>query len=117
MDASLPHQSSHTLIYADQPAGHKILCAEMQKAVWTINYHIERLPESFQGALMVGYAANVKLTGGYWSVEEKAQKLGISVGALHTRISRAVQALYQRIFILMPCKNSDTKSAVYNTVT
>ena len=44
LDASLPHQSAFMLIYADQPAGHKILCAEMTKAVWMINYHGRKLP-------------------------------------------------------------------------
>lgn len=97
-DASLPHQSSHTMLYADQPAGSKILCAEMDRAVWIVNYHIQQLPERHQDTLCLWYAVTVKIAGGYWDVREKASRLGIRVNILRMRVTRARRALHKKIF-------------------
>lgn len=97
-DASLPHQSSHTMLYADQPAGPKILCAEMDKAVWIVNYHIHQLPERHQDTLTLWYAITVKVTGGYWDVREKAARIGLRVNTLRFRVTRARRALHKKIF-------------------
>jgi len=99
LDASLPHQSSHTLIYSDQPPGHKILCAEMDRAIWKLNYLIEKLPQKHQDTLLVWYAVNMKLQGGYWDAKEKALRLGIRLNVLRMRVTRARRALHRKIFL------------------
>jgi hypothetical protein len=98
MDLGLPHQASHTLTWSDQPAGHKILCAEMPKTVWQVHYHILRLSESHQAALQVFYAVNLKPSGGYWNIYEKAKTMRWSVNALRVKVSRARRILYHRIY-------------------
>jgi hypothetical protein len=99
LEASLPHQSSHTLIYSDQPAGSKILCAEMDRAMWKLNYLIERLPSSHRRTLFVWYAVNIKLKGGYWDASEKAFRLGLRLNQLRMRVTRARRALHRKIFL------------------
>ena len=99
LDASLPHQSSHTLIYSDQPPGHKILCAEMEKAVWKLNYLINKLSKRHQDVLLIWYAVNIKLTGGYWDAREKASRLGLRLNTLRMQVTRARRALHKKIFL------------------
>jgi hypothetical protein len=99
LDASVPHQSSHTLIYSDQPAGHKILCAEMERSVWKVNYLIQHLPRSHRDTLMLWYAVNIKLQGGFWDAREKASRLGIRLNVLRMRVTRARRALHRKIFL------------------
>ena len=100
LDASLPHQSSHTLIYSDQPAGHKVLCAEMDKAVFKLNYYIGHLCGSHQDALLVWYAVNVKTQGGYWGADEKAARMAVTLNTLKVRVVRARRALHQKLYSL-----------------
>lgn len=118
-DASLPHQSSHTLTYSDQPAGHKILCAEMSRAIWLLHYQILRLPEKHQAALLLWYAVNMKASGGYWEPWEKAQKVKWSVNSLRIRVSRARSALHEKLFPdqLRTRNKSATFMPAYNSVT
>jgi hypothetical protein len=114
LDASLPHQSSHTLIYSDQPPGHKILCAEMERGMWKINYHIERLPQSHRRTLYVWYAVNLKVTGGYWDAKEKAERLRLRLNTLRFRVTRARKALYK---MLTPCDLSSKRPTSCVSVT
>ena len=116
LDASLPHQSSHTLIYSDQPPGHKILCAEMEKAVWLINYYIERLSRSHRQTLWLWYAVNIKVSGGYWDAKEKAERLQVRLNTLRLRVTRARRALHNKIF-LTDRQFSDNKQIRYIAVT
>ena len=98
-DASLPAYSAFTATYGgDQPGGHKILCAEMERAVWLLNRHITRLPAKYSDMLLVWYAANMKGSGGFWTEEEKARRLGCSVRTLRVRVFRARGALYREIY-------------------
>ena len=99
LDVSLPHQSAHTLIYSDQPAGHKVLCAEMTKAVWLLNYQIERLKPLYQDTLLVWYAVNIKPQGGWWDPREKAALMGLRLNTLQTRVTRARKELHRKIFL------------------
>lgn len=99
LEDSLPHQSSHTLIYCDQPPGHRILCAEMERAVWKLNYLILQLPEKHKNTLALWYAVNLKRNGGYWDAREKASRLGIRLNVLRMRVTRARRALYRKIHL------------------
>ena len=99
LDASIPRQSSHTLIYSDQPPGHKILCAEMEKAIWKINFMINRLPERHRDTLLIWYAVNLKINGGYWDAAEKASRMGLRLNVLRMRVTRARRALHKKIFL------------------
>ncbi len=96
---SLPRQSSHLMIYADQPQGDKILCAEMDKAMWRLNYAITKLPRRHRDALLVWYAANMKVNGGYWDAKEKASRMGLRLNVLRMRVTRARRALHRKIFL------------------
>ena len=109
-DASLPRQSSHTLIYADQPPTSKILCAEMSRSVWKINNHIINLPEKHQDALLAWYAVNVKESGGYWEPTEKAHKLGWSLNDFRIRVSRARRFLFRMAYLTSDIKHPHTES-------
>ena len=99
LDASIPHQSSHTLIYSDQPPGHKILCAEMEHAIWKLNYMIQHLPRKHRDTLLVWYAVNLKRSGGYWDAKEKASRMGLRLNVLRMRVTRARRALHRKIFL------------------
>jgi hypothetical protein len=118
-DASLPHQSSHTLIYSDQPAGHKILCAEMSKTIWRLHYQILKLPERHQDALLLWYAINLKPLGGHWEPSEKAHKINLSLNAFRVRVSKARKALHKKLFpnSLRSRQFSDTNMQACITVT
>ena len=96
---SLPRQASHLMIYSDQPPGHKILCAEMERAVWKINYMIHRLPRKHRDTLLVWYAVNLKMNGGYWDAKEKASRMGLRLNVLRMRVTRARRFLHKKIFL------------------
>lgn len=97
LEPSLPACSAFLRIYADQPQGHRILCAEMDRAVYLVNRHITRLPGRSQDMLLLWYAVNLKPQGGFYSPEEKAKRLKMSTRALKIRVWRAKRQLRQNI--------------------
>lgn len=97
LEPSLPECSAFCRIYADQPQGDRILCAEMDYAVYKINQLILALRPRSQDALLVWYAANLKPLGGFWTAIEKAEKLEISLRALKVRVWRAKRSLKKKI--------------------
>ena len=97
LEPSLPQSSAFTRIYCDHPAGDRILCAEMERAVYLLNIHVLCLQERLQDSLLIWYAVNLKPQGGFWSAEEKALKLKTSVRALKLRVMRAKKALRHKI--------------------
>ena len=99
LDSSVPRQASHTMIYSDQPPGHKVLCAEMDKAMWKVNYVIHKLPIRHRDTLLVWYAVNLKDQGGFWDAAEKAARLGLRLNTLRFRVTRARRALHKKIFL------------------
>lgn len=112
LDDSLPRQSSHTVIYSDHAmVGHRILCAEMQKAVWRLNYVILKLEHKHQCTLLAWYAANVKPTGGYWEAKEKAKELGLRLNVFRMRVTRARRALHRKIYLTSGDKSQQNMSA------
>ena len=87
------------MIYADQPAGHKILCAEMDRAMWKLNYVIGKLPDRHRMILEVWYGVNIKASGGFWDASEKAARIGVRLNTLGMRVTRARRALHRKIFL------------------
>ena len=95
-DVVLPQQAAFSMIFSDQPPSSRILCADMSKSVYFIHCCQLTLSQTYQGALFVWYAVQMKDSGGYWSPDEKAQILGLSVSALRMRVTRARQELLRR---------------------
>jgi hypothetical protein len=95
-DAVLPQQAAFSMIFSDQPPGSRILCADMSKSVYFIHCCQLTLPLTHQSALFVWYAVQMKDSGGYWSPDEKASILGLSVSALRMRVTRARAELLRR---------------------
>ena len=96
---SLPKQSAHLMIYSDQPPGHKILCAEIDKGLWRLSCLITKLPRKHRDTLLVWYAVNMKPNGGYWEAKEKAMTLGLRLNVLRMRVTRARRFLHKKIFL------------------
>jgi hypothetical protein len=97
LEDSLPQSSAFTRIYCDHPSGDRILCAEMERAIYLINIHILTLQPRCQESLLLWYAVNLKPQGGFWTLEEKARKLRTSVRALKIRVWRAKKSLRRKI--------------------
>lgn len=73
--------------------GHRILCAEMPKAIWWCNYHVIRLPPSQKEAVHAWYVYEIRPDGSTWNSDDKAKALGISVRTLYQRIHKARRRL------------------------
>lgn len=88
-DGVLPKQAAFCAIVSDQPAGSRILCAEMSNRVYHLNRILLTLEVRHRQVLFVWYAIQLKAAGGFWSVEEKAALFGCSSNALRLRVGRA----------------------------
>ena len=74
--------------------GHRILCVDnVPRRVWLTNYYVLRLVESQREAVTAHYAFHLKLSGAQWTMEEKAERLGISHGAFRERLRVARRTL------------------------
>jgi hypothetical protein len=88
-DVVLPKQSAFCMIPSDQPAGSRILCADMSRRVYQLNRVVLMMRFRYRQALFVWYAVQIKTTGGYWSIGEKATALECSENSLRLRVTRA----------------------------
>jgi hypothetical protein len=95
-DVILPQQAAFCMIVSDQPAGSRILCADMSKSVYLVHCAQLTLPLRYQTALFVWYAIQMKDGGGYWTPDEKASILSLSVSALRMRVTRARRVLMRK---------------------
>jgi hypothetical protein len=95
-DTVLPHQAAFSMIFSDQPPTSRILCADMSKSVYFIHCCQLTLSVTYQTALFVWYAVQRKGVGGYWTPDEKAHILGLSISALRMRVTRARQELLRK---------------------
>ena len=95
LDDSVPRYSAFTASYGgDQPAGHKILCAEMERSIWLLERSVIRLGMPWSDYLLLWYAVNIHPKGGYWTAEEKARKLRMSSRTLRRRVREARRILF-----------------------
>jgi hypothetical protein len=97
-DAVLPTQAAFCMMHSDQPAGSRILCAEMSPRVYDVNIAVQMLRVRYRAALLVWYAVQLKETGGYWTPDEKAHLFGCTLNALRLRVSRAKRVLLPKYY-------------------
>lgn len=95
-DVVLPKQAAFLMIVSDQPARSRVLCADMSKSVQFIHCCQLTLPRRYRAALFAWYAIQMKESGGYWTADEKAAILGLSVNALRMRVTRARRVLLRK---------------------
>jgi hypothetical protein len=95
-DVILPQQAAFCMIVSDQPAHSRVLCADMSKSVYLVHCAQLTLPLRYQTALFVWYAIQMKDGGGYWTPDEKASILSLSVNALRMRVTRARRVLLRK---------------------
>jgi hypothetical protein len=103
-DAMLPTQSAFCMMYSDQPAGSRILCAEMSPRVYDVNIAVRMLRPRYRAAVFVWYAVQLKDSGGYWTPDEKAQLFGCTLNALRLRISRAKRVLLPKYYRVLEAR-------------
>jgi hypothetical protein len=98
-DAVLPREAAFCAMMSDQPAGSRILCADMSPRVYEVNLAVQMLRVRYRRALFVWYAMQLKPEGGYWTVAEKAQFFNCTPNALRKRVARgkivALRKFYQ----------------------
>ena len=97
-DAVLPHEAAFCAMMGDQPAGSRILCAEMSPRVYEINLAVQMLRVRYRRALFVWYVIQTKPEGGYWTVTEKAELFGCTANALRKRVARGKVVVLRKFY-------------------
>jgi hypothetical protein len=69
-------------------AGHRILCQDPPGWWWRTNQRVLLMPEHEREAVCAHYIVQLKEGGGFWTGQEKAEKLGVSYATFRKRISR-----------------------------
>lgn len=68
--------------------GHRVLMQDPPDWWWKINARVLLMPEHEREAVCAHYIAQLKEGGGFWTDEEKAEKLGVTYATFRKRVSR-----------------------------
>lgn len=79
--------------------GHRVLCLDMPRKAWEINYRVMSLPTDYKAVLMARFCLPVKSdTGQPYEPLELADFLGISVSTYRHRLMQAKRSYKRLIF-------------------
>jgi hypothetical protein len=69
-------------------SGPRVLMLDPPEWWWKTNAKVLLMPEHEREAVTAHYVAELKPEGGYWTDEEKAERLGIEFATFRKRVSR-----------------------------